>query len=488
MASLRRIAVGWSVAAALALQGLSAAAQSTAQSTAQSVAPVDPRRQAADQLEEMQAFHAGTLGYLYGFPAVDMLQAMHKETHRLAPDQQVLAPVGRFYRFRALLTPETVGSLRAPNADTLYLSGWFDLRAGPVVIRAPETGGRYYTLAITDFFNEVQHVGRRTTGTAARDFVLVGPGWEGALPAGLIPVRVATHEAWVLGRVMVRGADDLPTAVALLDRFETVPLADWRRGVRREPTTVEPAAAAPWSPLESLDFFAALNRWLRGQPRRADEAALMAQFDAAGFGPGVEFDLARVGEPTRRGLQRAVEEARTMLRAASRRPLPDVRNGWIFPLALGRFGHDHLMRATVAFGGYANLPEETVYAALTADAQGRPLRGDRVYRLRFPPGARPPVGAFWSLSAYRLSDFSFMPNAAGIYSVGDHKAGFRAAADGSADIIVSREPPSDAARGRGENWLPVGEGPYSLVLRLYEPGPEVLDGRYAPPMLEEIAR
>ena len=451
-------------------------------------APADPRRQAADQLEEMQAFHAGTLGYLYGFPAVDMLQAMHKETHRIAPDQPVLAPVGRFHRFRALLTPATVGSLRAPNADTLYLSGWFDLRAGPVVIRAPDTGGRYYTLAITDFFNEVQHVGRRTTGTAARDFALVGPGWAGALPAGLTEVRVATHEAWVLGRVMVRGADDLPSAVALLERFETIPLADWQRGVRREPTTVEPAAAAPWSPLESLEFFAALNRWLRGQPRRADEAALLAQFDAAGFGPGVEFDLARVGEPTRRGLERAIEEARTMLRAASRRSLPDLRNGWIFPLALGRFGHDHLMRATVAFGGYANLPEETVYAALTADAQGRPLGGERVYRLRFPPGARPPVGAFWSLSAYRLSDFSFMPNAAGIYSVGDHKTGFRAAADGATEIIVSHEPPSAALRAAGGNWLPVGEGPYSLVLRLYEPGAAVLDGRYAPPVLEEIPR
>ena len=79
--------------------------------------------------------------------------------------------------------------------------------------------------------------------------------------------------------------------------------------------------------------------------------------------------------------------------AASRRPLKDVRNGWIFPLALGSYGQDHLMRATVAFGGYANQPEETVYAALTADARGRPLTGDRRYRLRFAPDARPPVGA-----------------------------------------------------------------------------------------------
>ena len=175
-----------------------------------------------------------------------------------------------------------------------------------------------------------------------------------------------------------------------------------------------------------------------------------------------------------------------MLRAASRRPLKDVRNGWIFPLALGNHGQDHLMRAAVAFGGYANQPEETVYAALTADARGRPLTGDRRYRLRFAPGTRPPVGAFWSLSAYRLADFSLMPNAAGIYSIGDHKPGFRTDPDGSFSIVVSREPPAAAESAAGANWLPVGDGPYSLVMRLYEPGPAVLDGRYAPPVIEEI--
>lgn len=450
--------------------------------------PADPRRLAAEQVEEMQAFHAGTLGYLYGFAAVDMLQVMHKETRRITPGQQVLAPVNAFHRFGALVTPETAGSLRAPNADTLYLSGWFDLRAGPVVIRAPDTGGRYYTLAFTDLYNEVQHVGRRTTGTAARDFVLVGPGFEGRTPRGLTPVRVPTDIVWVLGRVMVRGADDLPAAAALLERFEALPLADWRRGHRHAAPSAEPPAAEAWAPLGSLEFFEVLNRRLRAQPPRPEDAALLAQFDLAGFGPRKVFEAAQATEPTRRGLQRAIEEARTMLRAASRRPLEDVRNGWIFPLALGRYGHDHLMRAAVAFGGYANLPEETVYAALTADAQGRPLTGDRRYRLRFAPGTRPPVGAFWSLSAYRLSDFSFMPNAAGIYSVGDHKPEFRTDPDGSFSIVVSREPPTASASGgiRGDNWLPVGDGPYSLVMRLYEPGPAVLDGRYAPPVIEAI--
>lgn len=457
---------------------------------ASGVAAEDPRRAATAQVDEAFAYHVGTLGYLYGFTAVDLLQQRYKETHRVSAAQQTLAPVNRLFRFRELLTPATVGALRAPNADTLYLSGWFDLRQEPIVIRAPDTAGRYYTLAITDFDGEVQHVGRRTTGTAKRDFVLVGPDFVGKLPAGLTPVRVATHDAWVLGRVLVSGAADLSAAVKVVDGFDTLTLGEWRRGVRASMPTSEPDGSlplsSPWTPMVSLDFFATLNRWLREQPRRREDAALLAQFDAAGFGPAVTFDETRLSEGTRRGLLRAMEEARATLRAASLRPIADVRNGWFFPLALGRYGYDHLMRATVAFGGYANLPEETIYAALTADSKGELLRGDRVYRLRFPAGARPPVGAFWSLSAYRLADFSFMPNAAAIYSVGDHKPEFRTAPDGSFAIRIAREPPTSAEREAGENWLPVGEGPYSLVLRLYEPGGAVLDGRYKPPVLETV--
>ena len=472
------ISVAWVASLALAVS------TARAQTPANTETPVDPRVLATAQLEEAQAYHIGTLAYLYGFPIVDLLQNMYRETRRVAgtPPSAPRASINQFYRFRERVTPSTAGTLRAPNSDTLYLSGWFDLRDEPVVIHAPETGGRYYTLAITDFYSEVQHVGRRTTGTAAQDFALVGPAFKGELPAGVRMIRLPTHQAWVLGRVLVKGASDFAAARSVLEGFHAVPLSRWQRGERVTPAATELESVEAWQPTETLEFFSVLNWWLRDNPRVVGEEALLAQFDAVGFGPGRAFDLARSSEATRRGRQRAIDDARAMLRAASRRPTPDIRNGWIFPLALGRYGHDYLMRATVAFGGYANLPEETVYAALTGDARGQPLRGDRDYLLRFPTGARPPVGAFWSLSAYQLKDFALMPNAIERYSLGDHIEGFKQAADGSFTVRVAREPPRD----RRENWLPVGEGPYYLILRLYEPGPSVLDGRYAPPALEEI--
>ena len=435
----------------------------------------------AEEIEEARAYHIGTLGYLYGFPAVDMTQAMFNETHSVGPEQRVIAPVNQFFRFRKRVTPATAGSLRAPNADTLYLSGWFDLQAEPVVIRAPDTHGRYYTLAVTDFYSEVQHVGRRTTGTAARDFVLVGPSFEGELPKDLHVIRVPTHRAWVLGRVMVGGEDDLASASQVLEGFKTVRLSEWKRGLAATAHS-PPASATSVRLVDSLAFYETLNQWLRSNPNSKEEAALLAQFDAVGFGPAKIFSAEQASAATRRGLTRAIESARQMLLATSRRPLSDIRRGWIFPLALGRYGYDYLMRATVAFSGYANLPEETVYGALTSQGSGIELNGARRYLLRFAPEDVPPVGAFWSISAYRSRDYSLIENSLGRYSIGPHISGFKTRADGSFVIIVSREAPTDDS----VNWLPIDEEPFYLIMRMYEPARAVLDGSYQPPAIEVL--
>lgn len=434
-----------------------------------------------EELEEAQAFHIGTIAYLYGFPAVDMTQAMFNETHAVSSEQRVLSSVNQFFRFRERVTPKSAGSLRAPNADTLYLSGWFDLQSEPVVIRAPDTRGRYYTLAVTDFNSEVQHVGRRTTGTDARDFVLVGPTFEGDLPNGLHVVRVPTQRAWVLGRVMVGGEDDLESARQILEGFTTIGLSDWKRGLAATAYS-PPEAAKAVRLVDSLAFYETLNLWLRTNPQRSEESALLAQFDAAGFGPAQRFSAEQASAATRRGLTRAIESGRQMLVTASRRPLSDIRRGWIFPLALGRYGYDYLMRATVAFSGYANLPEETVYGALTSQGSGVELNGARRYLLRFAPDGAPPVGAFWSISAYRSRDYSLIENPLGRYSIGPHVSGFKTKADGSFAIVVSREAPADDS----VNWLPIDEDPFYLIMRMYEPARAILDGRYQPPAIEVL--
>jgi hypothetical protein len=449
-----------------------------------------PRAPAADAraanvalIAEQMAEHIGALAYVWGYPMVDMRTQMHNETHRVREGQEVLAPLGQFHRREHLVTPATGGELRAPNNDTLYLSGWFDLAKEPAVIHVPDTANRYYTLAVTDFFNEVTHLGRRTTGTAEADFALIGPDWQGALPAGLKPVRVATPQVWILGRVLVDGETDFPAALAVLRGFWSAPLSAWQRG-KRPPETREVPAAEARDPRGSLDYFTVLNDWLRAHAAHlpADEGALMALFDRVGFGPRSRFDPEALDAATRAGLKRALTKGRAIVTASANMPQRDVRNGWVLPLGLADYGHDYLARASVVFGGYANRPEESTYAALVVDAEGRLLSGEHRYRLRFTPATVPPAGAFWSLAAYDLQTRNLIENPIRRYSLGDRTPGLKKAPDGSFVVELSHEPPADEA----VNWLPVGQGNYLLIARIYEPGPAVFDGSYAPPALELV--
>src|SRR5262249_55561183 len=172
-----------------------------------------------------------------------------------------------------------------PNNDTLYSSAWLDLSQGPLVLHVPDTGDRYFVMQFMDFYtNNVAFVGKRTTGTKESDFAVVGPDWKGRLPAGLKRVDSPTNGVWLLGRILVRGKDDLPAVHALQDRCTLTPLGAWLR--KEKPTPFIPKTEPPAHDLsEPLNFFRFLNLALTENSPPAREAALMSQFGQVGVGP-----------------------------------------------------------------------------------------------------------------------------------------------------------------------------------------------------------
>ena len=134
-----------------------------------------------------------------------------------------------------LVEPE-IRTVVSPNVDTTYTVGQIDLSDGPLVVDVPDTKRRYYVLQFMDAYsNTFAYVGRRTTGTRPGSYVLVPPGYSGALPAGAKPIRSPTNLIWLIGRTLVKGAADLPAVTGLMGGYTLTPLAGWSAGERAAP-------------------------------------------------------------------------------------------------------------------------------------------------------------------------------------------------------------------------------------------------------------
>jgi hypothetical protein len=111
--------------------------------------------------------------------------------------------------------------------DLLYIGGWLDVNGGPRVMHVPDVGGRYYSVQFTDPISGANfaYVGKRTTGTAAGDFLLCRPDWKGAPPTGLARIDVPHHSALVIGRVFAADERDRLAAYELAKQIQIAPLS-----------------------------------------------------------------------------------------------------------------------------------------------------------------------------------------------------------------------------------------------------------------------
>jgi hypothetical protein len=111
------------------------------------------------------------------------------------------------------------------NRDTLYTVGVLDLSKGPQVLHVPDMHGRYYSVQFTDPSNNTifAYVGRRTTGTAAGDYLITGPKWKGQVLGGMKQISSPNSSVLVLGRVLVESDNDLPAAHHLAKQIRLTP-------------------------------------------------------------------------------------------------------------------------------------------------------------------------------------------------------------------------------------------------------------------------
>lgn len=157
-------------------------------------------------------------------------------------------------------------------------------------------------------------------------------------------------------------------------------------------------------------------------------------------------------------------------------------NAWTTMFGLGVPGKGMLFRAAAAqlFPGPVNVPEEAMYWWTNSDGTGATLSGGHDYVMHFPPGNLPPTNAFWSLNMGTAKN-RYVPNPINRYNVGD-RSGLVSNEDDSVDVYIQRSAPA----GHESNWLPAPTDGFILWLRVYMPGEDILEGRYAVPPIAKV--
>jgi hypothetical protein len=161
-------------------------------------------------------------------------------------------------------------------------------------------------------------------------------------------------------------------------------------------------------------------------------------------------------------------------------------NGWqLAPVAAEYFGTDYLYRAAVGWQSmYVNDPAEAYYPGVYADHEGKPLDASKHrYVLRFEADDMPPVGAFWSTTMYDLEKRLMVANPIKRYSIGDRTAGLQYGDDGSLEIYIQHGSPGPE---KESNWLPAPNAPFYMLMRLYLPSMEILNGQYEIPPVVRV--
>ena len=170
----------------------------------------------------------GSLAFIYYWPRITVggfKRAILKRGFGGGP-----IPLNSLYAVpdRSSQSASTSSVMGTGTDDLLYMGGWLDLDAGPQVLHAPEMNGRYYCVQFSDPISGANfaYVGKRTTGTAAGDFLLCEPGWKGEMPAGMTRIDVPHGSALLIGRVFAADEDDRRTAYALAKEIKLIPLAN----------------------------------------------------------------------------------------------------------------------------------------------------------------------------------------------------------------------------------------------------------------------
>jgi hypothetical protein len=446
--------------------------------------------QAAGSVLALTADEAHAIGvdaYIYFYPLITM-DLTRKQSINIDQKEFGKGPMNMFVSVPAYPPADFKGVVRS-NFDTLYSVAWLDLTKEPLVISAPDTGGRYYLLPMLDMWTDVfASPGWRTTGTQSAHFLVTPPGWTGNVPEAFAQIAAPTPYVWIIGRTKTDGPADYDAVHGIQAGYKVTPLSGW--GKVPEPMTVktDPKVDMKTPPMVQVDtmpaeaYFAYAAELLKLHPPHVTDQPILAQMKRIGIEAGESFDFGKLDSAVKQALASAPADAQQLMKWKVP-TIARVANYWSMNTdTMGVYGNYYLKRAIVAqLGLGANLPEDAIYPLNLADEGGKPLEGTNQYTIHFEKGGTPPVRAFWSVTLYDADGFQ-VGNALNRFAVSSWMP-FKYNADGSLDLYFQSDSPG---KDKEANWLPAPKAAFNLTMRLYSPQADALTGKWNPPPVKKL--
>ncbi|KXG87566.1 DUF1254 domain-containing protein [Agrobacterium bohemicum] len=382
-------------------------------------------------------------------------------------------------------TTPAVGALTGNNT-TIYAGIFTDLgRDGPVVIESPV--GVYGV--IDDFWQRpVVEVGPfgPDKGKGGK-FLLLPPGYTGAIPDGYLPARSKTNQNFFIGRSFVKNGD-IQTAIDTLAGLKVYPLSN---ADKPPETRVIKAGSKPMAsiPPGGFDYWNLLSAVLNKETVEDRDRFFHAMLKPLGFEKGKPFapdtrqkailtDAAQVGFL----MAQTTSMAPRLANASS---YPGTHWEWVLTLRPDQeaAGYaeldertDYTFEAiTVADGMIKQIPNAgSQYMSAAKDKSGEWLNGSRSYTLHVP--ADVPAKEFWAVTVYDAMTRSMIKTEtmkAGVSSLDKLVPN----ADGSIDVHFGPKPPENDV-----NWVrTLPDRGWFAYFRWYGPTEKFFDKSWALP-------
>ena len=426
--------------------------------------------------------------YIYGNPIVDNYRILH--TYFVdAQNPEFKAPWNQIANTPRLFTPADK-AVQTPNSDTPYSWVGMDLRTEPIVITVPPIEkSRYYSVQLFDLYTYIfDYIGSRTTGNDGGKYLIAGPGWKGDLPDGIDQAfHCETEIGMVIFRTQLNNPEDMDNVKAIQAKFAVQTLSEYL-GQPAPKAVGSSDFINPITPEEirkSEKIYSQLNNALEYCPIHPSEEAMMKRFAKLNIGGGKTFDFAKFSPEIQQaigaGMADAWAEFGELLAKVKRF---EITSAEIF--GSREFLKDNylyrMMGCVLGIGG--NAGAEAIYPGFYVDSEGQPLAGTNNYTIHFAPGQLPPVHAFWSMTMYEMPSKLLSENAIDRYLLNSTTIDeYVRDKDGGITLYFQHKSPGKAKEA---NWLPAPKGPFSVILRLYWPKEEALNGTWIMPKMQRV--